>query len=434
MGETFCSYISAFNQSFRDVTSVVVKAELQTKGRRLTLLDLSQAVLPCLAAAESRDFVLQQELRELGTHILVCSAQYTDAYGEQRAFRQFFKFEVLPPFVIASRLRAAQGALWLECAVRNAMPNAAFVETVRFRESPAFERIDLESASPTARPTGYYLPAAATRQYLYKLTPKAAGAGLARATGLGQLELSWRGPMGEPGNLSHPVEYDPAAPPAAGGPSPSSVGEAPAPVIGGAAVGEPSVVDAATQLVALQLAAEQPGAAVAGAPFVLLCRLANRSAQARDLELHWAGLPPSKAGKPGASGGEEQGPAEDRAAKAVEAAKEVAGQSWAPVVGAGRQDAERRILAQLQLRQLDGGWAAPAGVGEGPALSWAGPSPLAVGTIPAHSETIVHLNLFALRPGLHQLRGLAVVDRLSGDRFELADLPPLRVASAPPAA
>ena len=148
-------------------------------------------------------------------------------------------------------------------------------------------------------------------------------------------------------------------------------------------------------------------------------------------------MPPSKAGKPGASGGEElgQGPAEDRAAKAVETAKEVAGQSWTAAVGAGRQDAERRILAQLQLRQLDGGgWAAPAGVGEGPALSWAGPSPLVVGTVPAHSETIVHLNLFALRPGLHQLRGLAVVDRLSGDRFELADLPPVRVASAPPAA
>jgi hypothetical protein len=94
MGETFSSYISAFNHSLGDVTAVGLKAELQTKTKRNTLLDTTATPLPCFSAADNRDFVVEAQLRELGTHILVCSAQYVNAFGEKKAFRQFFKFQV----------------------------------------------------------------------------------------------------------------------------------------------------------------------------------------------------------------------------------------------------------------------------------------------------------------------------------------------------
>ena len=79
MGENFSSYISTFNQSASTVTSVGIKAELQTKTKRVTLLDTTTEPVLSFGAGENRDFVVDSPLRELGTHILVCSAQYVSA-------------------------------------------------------------------------------------------------------------------------------------------------------------------------------------------------------------------------------------------------------------------------------------------------------------------------------------------------------------------
>ena len=45
------------------------QAELQTKSRRITLLDIKATPVPCFQAAENKDFIVQQELEELGTHM-----------------------------------------------------------------------------------------------------------------------------------------------------------------------------------------------------------------------------------------------------------------------------------------------------------------------------------------------------------------------------
>ena len=34
------------------------------------------------------------ELKDVGIHILICSALYVDASGEKKYFRKFFKFQV----------------------------------------------------------------------------------------------------------------------------------------------------------------------------------------------------------------------------------------------------------------------------------------------------------------------------------------------------
>ena len=38
--------------------------------------------------------MLGHEVKELGTHILVCEVTYTTAQGEKLIFRKFFKFQV----------------------------------------------------------------------------------------------------------------------------------------------------------------------------------------------------------------------------------------------------------------------------------------------------------------------------------------------------
>ena len=41
-----------------------------------------------------RDQVISHEVKELGTHILVCEVTYHSAAGEKLNFRKFFKFQV----------------------------------------------------------------------------------------------------------------------------------------------------------------------------------------------------------------------------------------------------------------------------------------------------------------------------------------------------
>ena len=217
MGEKFSSYISAFNHSRGDVTSVGLKAELQTKTTRKTLLDTTSTPLPGFSAAENRDFVVEAPLRELGTHILVCSAQYVNAFGEKKAFRQFFKFQVLEAFEVKNRVRAlfhgASGrTIFLEVALRSKMPTPVFIETISFRESPMFtnveQNLDADEPSPMAPKAsgGNFLAPNDVRQFMYRLEPNKT---LEPAEGfeLGQFEMTWRTAVGERGELQQPIPF-----------------------------------------------------------------------------------------------------------------------------------------------------------------------------------------------------------------------------------
>jgi hypothetical protein len=90
LGETFSSYVSVNNESNQVITSVSIKAELQTTSQRFTLADtilLEQKI--SLEPSQSAEFVLSHDIKELGIHILVCSVQYTYA-GESKSFRKVY--------------------------------------------------------------------------------------------------------------------------------------------------------------------------------------------------------------------------------------------------------------------------------------------------------------------------------------------------------
>jgi hypothetical protein len=49
---------------------------------------------PELVPGGTIDHVLQHEVKELGTHILVCDVAYSSPTADKLNFRKFFKFQV----------------------------------------------------------------------------------------------------------------------------------------------------------------------------------------------------------------------------------------------------------------------------------------------------------------------------------------------------
>ncbi|KAF9974939.1 hypothetical protein BGZ73_001562 [Actinomortierella ambigua] len=142
LGETFTSYICANNESSHPVRDVILKAELQTSTLRFTLSDTLGGIrhqqqklmnattadsklspkpstsLPTaphsptspgghvqlLESGKTNEMVVSHEIKELGIHILVCSVQYTTLDGQQKSFRKFYKFQVMNPLSVKTKV------------------------------------------------------------------------------------------------------------------------------------------------------------------------------------------------------------------------------------------------------------------------------------------------------------------------------------------
>ena len=59
-----------------------------------SLTDTSAHTRASLSPGSTIDQVISHEVKELGTHILVCEVTYQNAAGEKLNFRKFFKFQV----------------------------------------------------------------------------------------------------------------------------------------------------------------------------------------------------------------------------------------------------------------------------------------------------------------------------------------------------
>ncbi|XP_016097812.1 trafficking protein particle complex subunit 13-like [Sinocyclocheilus grahami] len=107
LGETFSSYISVHNDSNQVVKDILVKADLQTSSQRLNLSASNSAVSE-LKPECCIDDVIHHEVKEIGTHILVCAVSYTTQTGEKLYFRKFFKFQVLKPLDVKTKFYNAE--------------------------------------------------------------------------------------------------------------------------------------------------------------------------------------------------------------------------------------------------------------------------------------------------------------------------------------
>ncbi|KAJ3218534.1 hypothetical protein HDU67_005093 [Dinochytrium kinnereticum] len=235
LGETFSSYLCINNEATGAVDEVCIKAELQTSSQRFTLADTlsvhrqqdsgDQSQQPSkvsLLPTQSAEFLVHHEIKELGIHILVCSVHYTSG-GSKKYFRKFYKFQVLNPLAVKTKVNTFQdGRVFLEAQVQNVTGNPIYLERLRFEPSDLFDYVDMNHALthqntntnniqdifsqmdklPSIFGKTNCLPSQDSRQYLYILNPKTKGDPIARTTPtLGKLDIVWRTLLGQAGRL-----------------------------------------------------------------------------------------------------------------------------------------------------------------------------------------------------------------------------------------
>ncbi|XP_041046153.1 trafficking protein particle complex subunit 13 isoform X6 [Carcharodon carcharias] len=216
LGETFSSYISVHNDSVQVVKDILVKADLQTSSQRLNL-SASNAAVTELKPDRCIDDVIHHEVKEIGTHILVCAVSYTTQAGEKMYFRKFFKFQVLKPLDVKTKFYNAESDLssvtdevFLEAQIQNITTTPMYMEKVSLEPSIMYNVTELNTVNSGGN--GYstfgkmtYLQPMDTRQYLYCLKPKpefAEKAGVIKGvTVIGKLDIVWKTNLGERGRL-----------------------------------------------------------------------------------------------------------------------------------------------------------------------------------------------------------------------------------------
>jgi len=143
VGESFVSYISLHNHSPFDVRNVSIKAELQTSTQRVCLLEIGPNAFPLFNSGESHDYVVSHDLKENSIHILVCAVNYLKHDNEKKSFRKFFKFQVLNPFEISTKIYDLQHGNFLSAQIQNTTQQPLFIEAVKFDPSLMFTAFDL---------------------------------------------------------------------------------------------------------------------------------------------------------------------------------------------------------------------------------------------------------------------------------------------------
>ncbi|RKP09414.1 hypothetical protein THASP1DRAFT_8966, partial [Thamnocephalis sphaerospora] len=222
LGEVFSGYLCVSNDSTTmEARDVAIKVELQTSTQRIALVDTSSAPIKVLAASETSEHVVVHEIKELHIHILVCSVQYlsltADGREERRFFRRFYKFQVLNPLSVKTKVNnQASGRVFLEVQVQNLTVSPMCLDRIYLEAADGFSARDLNlvldrkpdddtplDEQPTVFGDTEFLQPQDIRQYLFLLTADSAANDPAarNSNALGKLDIVWRTTFGEFGRL-----------------------------------------------------------------------------------------------------------------------------------------------------------------------------------------------------------------------------------------
>lgn len=214
LGETFTSYISVNNDSSQIVRDVSVKGDLQTSSQRIPLSGIAGIEMVAeLAPNQSVDDVIHHEVKEIGTHILVCAVSYTTDTNEKMYFRKFFKFQVMKPLDVKTKFYNAESdEVYLEAQVQNITKAPMCLEKVSLEPSPLFvatnpslNTVQTETGIESVFGRVNCLHPEDSRQFLYCLRPKSEAKDnpkvIKGVTNIGKLDIVWRTSMGDRGRL-----------------------------------------------------------------------------------------------------------------------------------------------------------------------------------------------------------------------------------------
>ncbi|KAI9582602.1 probable trafficking protein particle complex subunit 13 homolog [Glossina fuscipes] len=209
LGETFSSYICVHNCTSHTVEGVSVKADLQSNSTRISLpIHENKSKPATLAPDETLDDVIRYEVKEIGTHVLVCEVNYVTLAGIAQYFRKFFKFQVLKPLDVTTKFyNAEMDEIYLEAQIQNITTGPFCLEKVELDSSEQYTVTALNTLpnGESVFTSKNMLQPKNSCQFLYCIKPKpeiAKDINLLRmANNVGKLDIVWRSNLGEKGRL-----------------------------------------------------------------------------------------------------------------------------------------------------------------------------------------------------------------------------------------
>ncbi|XP_015187628.1 PREDICTED: trafficking protein particle complex subunit 13 isoform X2 [Polistes dominula] len=205
LGEIFSSYLCVHNGS----NQVVKNADLQTSTQIISLSS-GNSMVKELAADDTVDEVIHHEVKEIGTHILVCEVSYMPAnsMGPPQSFRKYFKFQVVKPLDVKTKFYNAESdEVYLEAQIQNLTVGPICLEKVSLESSHLFSVSTLNKNEKEESIYGKVnlLDSNCSRQYLYCLKPQSSlqkdPKMMHNATNIGKLDIVWKSNLGERGRL-----------------------------------------------------------------------------------------------------------------------------------------------------------------------------------------------------------------------------------------
>ncbi|MFH4974549.1 hypothetical protein AB6A40_001258 [Gnathostoma spinigerum] len=210
LGETFTFYVCVQNVSSLSAMDICVKTDMQTSKQRVSLSSNMQDAHFSLEPGQSFGHIINQEIKEIGQHILVCTVTYTTPKMEKMVFRKFFKFPVLKPIDVRTKFYNAEDNLnndvYLEAQIENTSNAPMVLEKVSLEPSEYYTAHEIACPQNDAGQLSCdcYLKPKDVQQYLYCLRPKVQDYSLKYYRGgisIGKLDMVWRSSMGERGHL-----------------------------------------------------------------------------------------------------------------------------------------------------------------------------------------------------------------------------------------
>jgi len=208
LGETFSSYVCVHNDSTENARNISVKADLQTGTQRIGLVTGQDR--DSLGPGETIDQVIHHEVKELGTHILVCDVTYATQASDKMNFRKFFKFQVMKPLDVKTKFYNAEcDEVFLEAQVQNITMGNINLERVNLEPSSLFTVTPLnmsedQNGNSNIFGSGASLQSQDSWQYLFRLSPRAdlvTEKSLKTLTNIGKLDIVWRTAYCDKGRL-----------------------------------------------------------------------------------------------------------------------------------------------------------------------------------------------------------------------------------------